>query len=245
MNKRIIIKTTLICFGIFMILTAGVVWGLMGKYEFDRERRYQVIVAKVPIQPGSVLNEDMLGLKTIKESAYNSRMITDPAKAVGTKAAAFIGQEDYIRSYELLPREKWYDENERVIVLPMEVEERLANLIKKGSYIDIKLAPKDVKSIPKRVLSKIKVEDILDENGVSLGADGANKKAFARLVLDDDQRNKIYVAREMGKLMFELYCDITQNPPEEEFQIPEEYLGKPAERPKGQLSADKLPQKAN
>lgn len=224
MNKRIIIKTALICFGVFLLISAVLIWIFSEKFEIDREKRIQVVVAKMPIQQGTVINREMIGIKTIRESSFNSHMLTDAGEVIGTKAAAQIGQEDYIRTYVLLSKDKWYKEDERIIVLPMEVEERLANLIRKGSYIDIKLAPKEVKAVPKLVLSRVRVEDVLDENGVSLGSNGAAKKAYARVVLDNRQRDRIYVAREMGKLIFELYCDTTQGSAEEEFQIPEGYM---------------------
>ena len=110
------------------------------------------------------------------------------------------------------------------IILPMDVEGRLANLIKKSSLIDIKVELKDTKAPPQTVLSRVFVEDILDENGLSLGENIGSKKAYAKVVLNNTQRDRLYVATLYGKLLYELYCDNTQKPSEEDFTIPPDVL---------------------
>jgi len=75
------------------------------------------------------------------------------------------------------------------------------------------------------VLSKVFVEDILDENGLSLGENIGSKKAYAQVVLDNVQRDRVYVASQYGRLLYELYCDSTQKPPTEDFLIPTDELG--------------------
>lgn len=71
-------------------------------------------------------------------------------------------------NYELDTEEKL-----QVIVatvdIPVDMEDRLANLINKGSIIDIKVLPIEQKGFLKLVLSKIRVSDMLDENGLSSG----------------------------------------------------------------------------
>lgn len=245
MNKRVVIKTVFICFGIFLLLCSAAVWSFMGRYELDTEKKYRVLVAKMPIEPGMVIDEGMLDFKTIKESAFNSYMVISRSGVEGMKSLVHISPGDYIRDYTLLPKEKWFKEDDRIIVLPMEVEERLANLIKKDTYIDIKLVHKDLKLVPQLVLTKVKVQDVLDESGVSLGESGANKKAYACLILDEIQRNRLYTARELGSLIFELYCDAAQEPPDEEFQMPEIYADRAAERLNKGIPEEKLPRKAN
>lgn len=224
MNKRLVLKTAIICIGIFIIITALGVFYLLHNYEFDTEKKYQVLVASTDINPGDVINESMVALKTIKESSLNNYMITDANVGVGEKALSRINTGDYIVSYNLLPKDQWYTDDEKVIILPMDIEGRLANLIKKGSLIDIKVVMSKTLSIPETVLSKVTVEDILDENGLSLGDSIGSKKAYAKVVLHSRQRDKVYVASQLGKLIFELYCDSTQKPAAEEFQIPLEYL---------------------
>ena len=98
----------------------------------------------------------------------------------------------------------------------------LANLINKGSLIDIKVKFKNSKASPQTVLSRIIVEDILDENGLSLGENIGSKKAYAKVVLDKAQRDRVYVASQYGVLIYELYCDNTQRSSVEDFKIPPE-----------------------
>lgn len=220
MSKRIIVKTVLVCLGIFIVLTSISVYFLSSRYELDTEKKYKVITAAKDIGIGEVITSDMVTFRTIKESGYNSHMVQNQGQVLGMKALAPVMKGDYIPEYNLLPPDKWYKGDDRAIVLPMDVEGRLANLIKKGSLIDIKVQFKDVKTPPQTVLSKVFVEGMLDENGLSLGENIGSKKAYAKVVLDEAQRNKVYVAMQYGSLIYELYCDNSQKPSVEDFKIP-------------------------
>jgi len=223
LNKRIIIKTALICFGIFTLLASLCVWIVSSNVALAREESSEVIVAGVKIEKGTVISKSMLTLKSIPIDAKNKFMIDKAEDIIGTRASTTIEAGDFIRDYSLLKKGSWYTDDDRITVLPMEVEERMANLIVKNSYIDIKVVPKTGKSLPKSVLSKVLVSDVIDENGVSLGDTGVNKKAYVKLILSKDQRNRLYAAKEIGKLIYELYCDEGQKQPDEEFAIPEEF----------------------
>lgn len=224
MGRKLILKTILICLGIFIMISTGVVYYVLNTFEFETERRVKVLVASRNIDAGEILNESLLSYKTIKESGSNEYMAKDIQKVIGQKLLTKANSGDYIRSYDLLPKNKWYKDEQKIIVVPMDIENRLANLIKKGSSVDIKVELNNSKSIPLIVLSKLNIEDILDENGISVGNDIGNKKTFAKLILNKSQRDKLYIAKSLGKLIFELYCDTTQKPSQEEFKIPAEYL---------------------
>jgi len=219
MHKRIILKTVLVCLGIFLILSSAGIYFFSSRYELDTEKKYQVITAAADIPVGSIITDDIVAYKTIKESGYNHHMLQSSEQVVGMKTLSPILKGDYIPAYNLLPPNKWYKEDDRTIILPMDVEGRLANLIKKGSLIDIKVELKDSKSPPQTVLSRVFVEDILDENGLSLGENIGSKKAYAKVVLDNAQRDRVYVASQYGRLLYELYCDTTQKPSKEDFII--------------------------
>lgn len=222
MNKRIVLKTVLVCLGIFLILTSAGIYFLSSKYELDIEKKYQVFIAAADIPMGGVITDEMVAYRTIKESGYNPYMVQSPGQVVGMKVLAPILKGDYIQNYDLLPPNKWYKDDDRTIILSMDVEGRLANLIKKASLIDIKVGFKDSKAPPQTVLSRVFVEDILDENGLSLGENIGSKKAYAKVVLDKAQRDRIYVASQYGTLIYELYCDNIQHSSIEDFKIPPE-----------------------
>lgn len=222
MNRRIILKTILVCLGIFLILSSAGIYFFSSKYELDTEKKYRVIIAAADIPMGEVITNEMVAYRTIKESGYNPHMVQSLGQVVGLKALTPILKGDYIPKYSLLPSNKWYKDEDRIIILPMDVEGRLANLIKKGSLIDIKVEFKDSKAPPQTVLSKVFVEDILDENGLSLGENIGSKKAYAKVVLDKAQRDRVYVASQYGRLIYELYCDNTQQSSIEDFKIPQE-----------------------
>jgi hypothetical protein len=227
MNKRIILKTILVCLGIFLILISASIYFFSTKYELDTEKKYQVIIAAADIPTGEVITNEMVAYRTIKESGYNVHMMQNSKRVVGMKTLAPIMKGNYISEYNLIPSEKWYKAEDRTIILPMDVEGRQANLIKKGSLIDIRVERKDIIAPPQTVLSKVFVEDILDENGLSLGENIGSKKAYAKVVLNNTQRDRIYVASQYGRLIYELYFNNTQEPSVEDFVIPAIDLSKP------------------
>lgn len=220
MLKRVVIKAVLITFGI-LVLAFSLISFLFLKYNpIDKESRFEVIVATKDIDVGVPINESMLAYKTIRESSMNSYMLTSKEQITGKIITDKILVGDYISKYNV--SENLVDDKSKIIVLSMDVDSRLANLIAKNSLIDIKVEQKN--KIPKVVLSKIKVQDILDENGISIDSLSVGiKKGYGKFILDSEQRDKIYVARSLGKLLFELYIDKTQKAPVEEFIIPEEF----------------------
>jgi Flp pilus assembly protein CpaB len=211
MSKRLVIKTLLICIGAFLILDSVLFTYIFKKYPLDMEKHISVVVASADIKEGTVIEERYLRTKEIRESALNTSIETDMDSITGKKALTDIHKDDYIRSYDLLDKEDWYKDDERIIVLPVSMEERLANLIRKGSYVDIRLQ-KDIGEIIENVLYKVRVQDVLDETGTPLEAkSGVNSKtAYIKLILNNGQRQKIYSATRTGKLIYELYCDSTQ-----------------------------------
>ena len=223
MYKRVVIKTLLVSFGAFLIITSVSLYYVFNRYSLDTEKRYRVLVASRDIEEGAIINDSLVGIKTIRESALIKGMVYETGLVTGCKTTGRIKAGDYIRDYYLIEPGNIYKDDERVFILGMDMEERLANQVKKSSYIDIRVLLKNVKSPPKTVLSKIKVDDMVDENGISLTETTGGKKAYAKLILNENQRNRIYIARELGKLTYELYCDTTQKPALEEFQIPQEY----------------------
>lgn len=223
MNKRIVFRIVLICTGIFIIILSAGFYILSMNYRLDTEKRCNVLVAVTDIGPGDILNDSMFATRTIRESAYNKYMLADTGMASGRKALYGIEEGDYIRSYDLLQKEKWHTDSQKTIILPMDIEERLANIIRKGSLVDIRVLLKDGLNLPQTVLAKVRIEDVLDENGVGLGDTNNSKKAYAVVVLDAKQRERIYAAQQVGKLVYEAYCDGTQLSAKEDFVIPEAF----------------------
>jgi hypothetical protein len=223
-NRRIVIKTSLICFGIFLLLASAAVWLFSSKLSGSKYTFEDVIVADTKIEKGTIITELMLTEKSIPAEAKTKFMTGDKEKVVGTKAGEIIEAGDSIRTYSLLEKDKWFNDDERITVLPMEVEERMANLITRNSLIDIKTVSKEGRSLPKIVLSKVLVDDVIDENGISLGGTGVNKKAYAKLILSREQRDRLFAAKETGRLIYELYCNDVQKEPPEEYKLPNEFL---------------------
>lgn len=211
MGKRIAVKTTLICLGIFLIMSAIATALVLKKYPLDMEKHISVVIAAVDLEPGTEIELRHIKTKQLQQSAANSTMPTDLSLVVGRKATCKIIKGDYIRSSDLLQKEAWFREDERIIILPVNMEERLANLIVKGSYIDIRLK-REMSPMVETVLSKVKVADMLDENGTPIGSKaGINSRtAYMKLILNNNDRQKVYTAKTEGKLIFELYCNELQ-----------------------------------
>lgn len=213
MGKRLVIKTILICFGIFLILNSIVIAYVFKQYPLDVEKHVLVIVAAVDIDEGTVIEERHIKTKEIQQSASNLSLATDRGQVIGKKARVKILRNDYVRTNVLNAKKDWFQDDERIIILPMSIEERLANLIQKGSYVDIRLK-KEAIDVVETILYKVRVEDVLDETGTSLNSkSGMNSRTtYMKLILDKDERQKIYTATKTGKLIYELYCDETQKP---------------------------------
>lgn len=220
MNRRLVLKTVAICSGIFIMMISSAVWLLLGRYEPDTEKRYRVLVAGTSIEAGSLVDKSMLAIRVIRESAYNSHMLLEASEAAGKKILASIREGDYLRNYDLVSREDWYENDDRIVTLPVDVEGRLANLVRKGSRVDVRLGGSGVQMPPPLVLSGVRVEDVIDENGLQAGDNPGSKKAFLKLVLGKEDRDKIYLAQTKGRLFFELYCDPVQKPPKVDLILP-------------------------
>ncbi len=211
MSKRLIIKTVLICLGLFLILDSAIFAYIFTKYPINTEKTVTVVVAMADIKEGTVIAESFLRKKQVYASAVNSGVETEIGNVAGKKALTNIHRDDYIRAHDLLERKDWYMDDERIIILPVSMEERLANLIRKGSYVDIRLQ-RDTSEVTEDILYKIQVKDVLDDAGIALDSKSAvnSKTAYLKLVLGKKDREKIYSASRSGKLIYELYCDSTQ-----------------------------------
>lgn len=211
MGKRIVIKTALICFGIFLIINSIALVYIFKQYPLDVEGRISVVVAAVDIVEGAIIEEKHIKTKEIQQSASNNLLVTDIGQVIGKKTMTKITRNDYVRANTLKAKQDWFQDDERIIILPMSIEERLANLIQKGSYVDIRLK-KEAGDIVETILYKVRVADVLDEAGTSVDSKSAmnSKTNYMQLVLDKDERQKIYTATSSGKLIYELYCDESQ-----------------------------------
>lgn len=211
MNKRLILKTVLICTGIFILIFSSMVFYFLKNYQLDTEPRINVLIASSDINQGDIIREKSLSTKTIKASAVNKYMLTDTKSAIGQKMLNKTAAGDYIRQYDLLPPQKWHADDDRIIVVQTDIKTRNANLIKKGSFVDVVTLPtKDLSIQPRVVLSKIEVYDVLDETGNSVGSEIGNRIAFLKLILNNAQRESLYSAMASGSIGFELYCNKLQ-----------------------------------
>ena len=220
MGRKLVLKTILICLGIFTILSAAAWFYIFSIYKIDTEQSTTVLVAATDIKANTILNESLFSKKTIKISASSESMLTDIIECQGSKTIGQINKGDYIYKYNLIPKNKIYTDDIRAIVLQATIEERLANLIHGGSLIDIIVTLNNSTEPPQVVLSKVRVDAVFDESGINAeGNEIGSKKAFLKLLLNKPQRERIYSAKANGTLAYELYCDETQKPSREGYKI--------------------------
>lgn len=194
-----------------MMLNAVILAFIFKKYPLDLEQHVSAVIAVADIEPGTVIERKHVTVRQIQKSALNAAMETDIGKVLDKKTTRRILRNDYLRGYDLVGKNSWYKQDERIIILPVSIEERLANLIRKGSFIDIRLK-KETSPLVETILIRVEVADMLDENGNSVGSiTGINSRtAYMKLILGEDQRQKVYTAMTAGKLIYELYCDEIQ-----------------------------------
>lgn len=211
MSRRLIIKTALICIGTFIIANAIGLFILFKYYPVDYEGYCNVVVAKAQIEPGTIISDNQVGIEKIRQTSFRDYMPQKLSEVVGKKSIIALTSGEYLGKHNLLEKNDWFSPDERIIVLPVTLEERLANLIKKGSYVDIR-CKNTLDSHMDLILKKIEVKDVLDDAGVPFGSSTSvnSKVAYLKLILNEEDRNKIYTAGQAGKLIYELYCNSVQ-----------------------------------
>ncbi len=210
----------LICTGVFLIILSAAYLYVTGRYDIDTRKTVRVLTAAVDIREGMVIEAYMLKYREIKASSVTPLMIGHMDDATGKKAANFIPAGEYLRSSELLPEADWYKDDEKKIVLELQKNNNVSFVLEKGSFIDIKRWSENSGGLPVTVLSRVKVHEILDENGISIEKAVGSRNAYIVLVLDSNQRNRLYAAMTGGGRLFcESYCSILQKPAPEDFVI--------------------------
>lgn len=227
LTKRVAIKTVLICLGVFLFIAAGAIYYIYNYMAFDTEQRYITYVAATNIRIGDTINESMITEKEVRESSVVQSMVFTADDLIGKKSKIELQAGDYFTNYNLISREEWFEDDQRYTILELGIQERLAGLIRKDSLIDIKVDLNGIYDIPKVVIPKVRVLDLIDEMGESLAELPSGKSIYAKFMLNEEQRNLLFVAQEKGSLIMELYCNTIQNPAEQNFTIPDDYyIGK-------------------
>ncbi len=179
-------------------------------YKPNFEKDITVVVAAKSFSFGDKINETNIRLKKIKENQYSNIFIKNPNELINKVTTHDILEGDFFTETDYSDSNKLYHEDDMVTIIPMTLEQRLANMITPGSIVDIKIQP-DLKNAPITVLTGIKIEAMMDENGKTIeNITGYPKTVFAKLILNKDQRNKLYIAKNMGPLIFELYTYYNQ-----------------------------------
>lgn len=224
MIKRAVVKTIIICFGIFLIATSIFLLLLFRKYPLDSENRYYVAVASVSIDEGQILEPNMISMNQIRESGFNNYMTQDVNRIIGKRLLTSIRKGDFITDYKLQEISDLYTDDERILAIELCPIDRIANIVTKGNFVDIVLKYKNVKKLPDIVLSKVKVQDLIDANGKSVENYVSSKTLYAKLKLGKQQRERLYAAADLGQLFCEAYGSDAQMPQVESFEIPNTYL---------------------
>lgn len=223
MIRRTVIKTVLICCGVFLLGLSATSYALFSRFPLDMEKRLNVAVFAVNAEEGEVLEEGMIMMKGIRESALNDYMVRDVSAVVGKRLMVPARKGDYVASYRVAGDEEIYSEDEKLIAIELATVDRMANIIGRGSYVDIVLKYDKTQRLPQIVLSKVKVEELVDTNGDPVERCSGGKAVYARLRLGKAQRDRLYAASDMGRLLCETYASPLQKAAAEDFVIPESY----------------------
>jgi hypothetical protein len=207
MTKRIVIKTSLICIGIsFSVFSLLTLW-FLNNFRFDENKNISIVIAKEKLSYGMYIKQGMITTKEVNISQVTKNMVTDPQELIGKRVIQDFDKNDYVYIYGF-SHDDLSESDSRIVTIPVTIEQRHANLVKKGCLVDIKYSYSN--NIPVLVLSKVRIEDVLNENGMPGGESAGNKTCYLKLILSQDQRNKIYNASETGKPVLEIYLSDNQ-----------------------------------
>ena len=208
---RVYLKAYGIAFTVFTILAILGVWYFLSHFKIDTDTYVTVVTATEGLVPGTIVSDSQVLTKRVKASSVSMYVVNDIKSVVGKKLIAKVAKDDFFRGYELLGSEQWKKDDEREMTICFDYDARVGNTVKKGSYVDVRLLSKE-KSAPKVVISKILIDEIFDEAGlVVVDTDKlGSRKAFLRFVLNKEQRDRLYIASESGKLRLDLYYDSSQ-----------------------------------
>ena len=219
MKKRFVLKVFLLVLGLCLLLFGGGSFWFFSNYDIDTDETVMVLVATRNIEKQEIVDLASFSQKEIKKSTVNDFFIQDVESILGQRSLYDIPNGEYVKGYMF--SEFTYEDDLRIITTPVNFHERLANQIRRNSLIDVILFEENKK--PKVVLSKISVNDILDELGNSMQRATTSGEYSLKFLLNSTQRKRFYIASELGDIGFELYLDDQQEAPYEEFIIPEEH----------------------
>lgn len=104
------------------------------------------------------------------------------------------------------------------VAIPITVEGSVANSIKEGDLVAVKLTYKDAKKEDATVISQIKVKSIKTSNGEDI-IDGSAVAAFVIFDVTDEEQSDIKNALKEGNLYCSKYNNLSQKPLQKTYQV--------------------------
>ena len=108
--------------------------------------------------------------------------------------------------------------HEASVAIPITVEGSVANSIKEGDLVAVKLTYKDAKKEDATVISQIKVKSIKTSNGEDI-IDGSAVAAFVIFDVTDEEQSDIKNALKEGNLYCSKYNNLSQKPLQKTYQV--------------------------
>jgi hypothetical protein len=205
MNRRIIIKTVFICSGSFCILLAILIYFFYNPNTQSKQELVDVLIARNDIKIGQKISENLYNIKKIPLEYATPMMLTTKEITENMWCVKDILFNEYILKDCIDKNITNLKKDLRITVIPVDMDGRLANLIKKGSLIDIRIRQDGISEKSRLVLSGLNILDVLDESGNPSNVLAASRKAYIKLMLEREQLDALYSAQNKGKIIFELY----------------------------------------
>lgn len=216
MNKRLVIKTALICWGIFLVIIGGILYFMNNPENQIKRETTTVLVANMNIKAGQKLTSDLYRKIKIPVDFVTPKMVKaselSVSKVYGNNVwcTSEIYRGEYIMKDDLDTIGAKVKKDLRITIIPLDMEGRLANLIKKGSVVDLRVQEAGSNNSTKLVLQGLEILDMLDEAGNSTVLSAPSRKAYIKVMLDRNKLDALYKAQNAGKIIMELYVSPLQ-----------------------------------
>lgn len=226
-------RKTFILVIIFLVVisTVGVVSGYLYGRSSERGESVKQYLLTEDVEPGHSLKGKYREAYVASKTSVNlDKLVLNSNELDGAVASTYLYKNSPLTVTDVTTLEN-IDRNIE-ISLPLDLNGSVANSIKAGDIVSIKLTYKDNRKEDAVVISKIQVKDVRSTSGTPV-EDNKTLVGYVIFNISNNESSDINNARKEGMLYCAKYNDLTQKPLEKTYKIsPDSVLEEKSEKDK-------------